>query len=77
MMILKWWLPYKGILNVPLIFKVPGVTKAGGVSDSLVSAVDLAPTILRLMDEPAVAAMEELPEALRDAAVVYRGENER
>ena len=45
-MILKGWLPYKGILNVPLIFKVPGVTKAGSVSDSLVSAVDLAPTIL-------------------------------
>jgi len=47
-MILKGWLPYKGILNVPLIFKVPGVTKAGNVSDSLVSAVDLAPTILNI-----------------------------
>jgi arylsulfatase A-like enzyme len=47
-MILKGWLPYKGILNVPLIFKVPGVTKTGSVSDSLVSAVDLAPTILNL-----------------------------
>jgi len=47
-MILKGWLPYKGILNVPLIFKVPGVAKAGSVSDSLVSAVDLAPTILNL-----------------------------
>ena len=47
-MILKGWLPYKGILNVPLIFKVPGVANAGSVSDSLVSAVDLAPTILNL-----------------------------
>jgi arylsulfatase A-like enzyme len=47
-MILKGWLPYRGILNVPLIFKVPGVAKAGSVSDSLVSAVDLAPTILNL-----------------------------
>ena len=45
-MILKGWLPYQGILNVPLIIKVPGVAKAGSVSDSLVSAVDLAPTIL-------------------------------
>lgn len=54
-MILKGWLPYKGILNVPLIFKVPGVTRAGSVSDSLVSAVDLAPTILNLcnVDEKA------------------------
>lgn len=49
-MILKGWLPYKGVLNVPLIFKVPGLTKAGSVSDSLVSAVDLAPTILNLCD---------------------------
>jgi len=54
-MILKGWLPFKGILNVPLIFKVPGVTKTGNVSDSLVSAVDLAPTILNLcnIDEEA------------------------
>jgi arylsulfatase A-like enzyme len=47
-MILKGWLPYKGVLNVPMIFKVPGVTRAGSVSDSLVSSVDLAPTILNL-----------------------------
>ncbi|MEE8400197.1 MAG: sulfatase-like hydrolase/transferase, partial [Desulfobacterales bacterium] len=47
-MILKGWLPFKGILNVPLIFKVPGVGTPGSVSDSLVSAVDLAPTLLNL-----------------------------
>jgi arylsulfatase A-like enzyme len=48
-MILKGWLPFNGILNVPLIWKVPGMT-SGGVSDSLISSVDLAPTILSLLN---------------------------
>jgi arylsulfatase A-like enzyme len=47
-MILKGPLPFNGILNVPLIWKVPGVTQPGSISDSLVSSVDLAPTILNL-----------------------------
>ncbi len=47
-MILKGFMGFNGIFNVPLIWKVPGVTKSGGISDSLVSAVDLAPTILNL-----------------------------
>jgi len=46
-MILKGWIPYQGILKIPMIIKVPGMT-AGGVSDSLISSVDLAPTILNL-----------------------------
>ena len=48
-MILKGWLPFNGILNVPLICKVPGMT-SGSVSDSLVSSVDLAPSILSLLN---------------------------
>lgn len=47
-LILKGPLPFNGILNVPLIWKVPGLTKAGSVSEALVSAVDLAPSILNL-----------------------------
>jgi len=47
-MILKGFMGFNGIFNVPLIWKVPGVTKTGAVSDSLVSAIDLAPTILNL-----------------------------
>lgn len=47
-MVLKGWLPYRGVLNVPMIFKVPGVAKAGSVSDALVSSVDIAPTLLNL-----------------------------
>jgi arylsulfatase A-like enzyme len=47
-MILKGFMGFNSIFNVPLIWKVPGITKTGAVSDSLVSAVDLAPTILNL-----------------------------
>ena len=47
-MILKGFMGFNGIFNVPLIWKVPGITPKGIVSDSLVSAVDLAPTILNL-----------------------------
>ena len=47
-MIMKGFMGFNGIFNVPLIWKVPGVTPKGVVSDSLVSAVDLAPTILNL-----------------------------
>lgn len=48
-MILKGWLPFNGVFNVPLIWKVPGISKEG-ISDSLVSSVDLAPTILSLLN---------------------------
>ena len=47
-MILKGWVPFKGILNVPLIMKVPGVSKPGSVTDSLVSSMDFAQTVLKL-----------------------------
>ena len=47
-MLLKGWIPFNGILNVPLIIKVPGVSKSGSVTDSLVSSIDFAQTILNL-----------------------------
>ena len=47
-MIMKGFMGFNGIFNVPLIWKVPGVTPKGAISDSLVSAIDLAPTILNL-----------------------------
>jgi arylsulfatase A-like enzyme len=49
-MVLKGWLPYQGVLHIPMIFKVPGMAKAGSVSDALVSSVDIAPTLLNLCD---------------------------
>ena len=47
-MMLKGPSPYNGILNVPLIIKVPGVTTAGSVTTSLASSIDLSKTILNL-----------------------------
>ncbi len=31
-MVLNGWLPYQGVLHIPMIFKVPGVAKAASVS---------------------------------------------
>ncbi len=42
--------PYNGVLQLPLIWKVPGLTKAGNISDSLVSSVDYAKTLLSLLN---------------------------
>jgi arylsulfatase A-like enzyme len=42
--------PFNGVLQLPLIWKVPGLTKAGSVSDSLVSSIDYPKTILNLLD---------------------------
>jgi arylsulfatase A-like enzyme len=37
---------------VPLIWKVPGITQSGSISNSLVSSVDIPKTILNLLDIP-------------------------
>ena len=42
--------PYNGVLQIPLIFKVPGMTKNGVVSNSLVSTIDYPKTILSLLN---------------------------
>ncbi|MHA1374660.1 MAG: sulfatase family protein [Promethearchaeota archaeon] len=41
--------PFNGVLQLPLIVKVPGMTKPGSVSDSLVSSVDYPKTLLNLL----------------------------
>jgi arylsulfatase A-like enzyme len=50
-MIMKGPCPYNSILNVPLIWRVPGVTKPS-TTDSLVSSIDLSKTILNLLQIP-------------------------
>jgi arylsulfatase A-like enzyme len=40
--------PFDGVLHIPLIWKVPGLTKPS-VSDSLVSTIDIPKTILNLL----------------------------
>ena len=47
-MILKGPCPYNGILNVPMIWKVPGLVQ-NMVSDSLISSIDIVPTLLKLL----------------------------
>ena len=41
--------PFNGVLQLPLIMKIPGITKPGTVSNSLVSSVDYPKTILNLL----------------------------
>ena len=41
--------PYNGVLQLPLVWKVPGLTKPGETTDSLVSTVDYPKTILYLL----------------------------
>ena len=48
-LILKGISPFNGTLQVPLIWKVPGVTKPA-VSDALISSVDVPKTILELLN---------------------------
>lgn len=47
-MLLKGPAPFNGVLQVPLIWKVPGITKPA-VSDALISTIDLPKTILSLL----------------------------
>jgi arylsulfatase A-like enzyme len=43
--------PFNGVLQLPLIWKVPGLTKSS-VSESLVSSIDYPKTIMNLLDIP-------------------------
>ncbi|MHA1730282.1 MAG: sulfatase family protein [Promethearchaeota archaeon] len=47
-LILKGPAHYRGLINIPLLWRVPGMTKKG-VSRSLVSTVDLPKTILNIL----------------------------
>ncbi|TFF97805.1 MAG: DUF4976 domain-containing protein [Promethearchaeota archaeon] len=47
-LILKGPAHYNGVLNIPLLWRVPNKTKKG-VSDSLISTIDLSKTILSLL----------------------------
>ena len=76
-MILKGFMGFNGLFNVPLIWKVPGVTKSGAVSNSLISAIDLAPTILNLSNiDKEVIPLDiqgiDITPALKDPSVKVR-----
>ena len=48
-LLLKGPSPFNGVLHLPLIWKIPGLTKPGRISDSLVSSIDYPKTILNLL----------------------------
>jgi arylsulfatase A-like enzyme len=48
-MLLKGPAPFNGVLQVPLIWKVPRMTKPGKISNALISSVDLPKTILSIL----------------------------
>ncbi|MBD3197322.1 MAG: sulfatase-like hydrolase/transferase [Candidatus Lokiarchaeota archaeon] len=41
--------PFNGVLQLPFIWKVPGITTPGSISDSLISSIDYPETILNLL----------------------------
>ena len=48
-LLLKGPNPFNGVLQIPLLWKVPGLTKTG-VSDTLVSSIDIPKTIMSLLN---------------------------
>ena len=42
--------PFEGVLNVPMIWRVPGITPKGEVSDSLISTLDYPNTLMNLLN---------------------------
>jgi len=49
---------YQELANVPFIIRVPGVTKPGTVSKSLVEGVDILPTLIDLLGLPEVSGVQ-------------------
>ncbi len=49
-LLLKGPAHYRGLLTVPSLWKVPGITKKGTVTDSLASTIDIPTTILSLLN---------------------------
>jgi uncharacterized sulfatase len=49
---------YQELANVPLILRVPGVTKFGSVVRSLTSSVDILPTLIELFDLPQTEGLQ-------------------
>lgn len=48
--IFKGMAHFRGIINIPMIWKVPNLTKSGTVTNSLASSIDIPSTILNLLN---------------------------
>jgi arylsulfatase A-like enzyme len=85
-MIYKGPSPFNGVLNVPLIMRVPGITAPGSVTKSLASSIDFAKTILNLtkirsrLHSPFIQGVDLTPvlknpeEKVRDSCLVEEDE---
>lgn len=49
----KGWI-YEGGIRVPLIIRLPGVTKPGSVSKAMITSTDFYPTILNIVHQPLI-----------------------
>ena len=56
----KRWL-YDSGLNIPLIIRFPGKSKAGTIDGRLISSIDFGPTVLSLTGVPVPAHMQGIP----------------
>lgn len=56
----KRWL-YDSGLNIPLVIRFPGNSKAGTIDERLISSIDLGPTVLSLAGVPVPAHMQGIP----------------
>jgi len=63
---------FNGLVRVPTIFCLPGGATAGSISDAMLSAVDLAPTLLDLAGVPGPDAIQGM-----SFAPVLRGQQEQ
>ena len=74
---------YQELANVPFIIRVPGITMPGSVTDNLVSAVDILPTLVDTLSLPVQDVMQGIsfhqmlsqPQAAtRDQVFIHWGE---
>ena len=76
-MILKGLAHFQGVLKIPYIWKVPGVTKSGTITNSLASSIDIPTTILNLLEikdkyRPKVMQGYDLTPILRNPEIKVR-----
>jgi len=69
-LILKGPAHYQGLINIPLLWKIPGITK-GNTSSSLVSTIDLTKTLydllnIRKKDQPNILQGKDITPILKD-----------
>ncbi|MHA1842664.1 MAG: sulfatase family protein [Promethearchaeota archaeon] len=76
-LLLKGPAHFQGLIKVPMIWKIPGITPEGAVSESLVNSIDIPTTILNVLGirekyHPPGMQGHDLMPVLRDPSVKVR-----